>query len=362
MNWQRVAEISQELRDQPGMSGLIVAVRRGRAQVQVRAFGVDAAGVALASDTLMPVASITKLATALTVLRTVNEGALSLDAPIVDFLPEAMAARPEINLRTLLSHTAGLPEDVASGAAPYGPGLSWESIQPALLRTPTAVAPRTEVRYSNVGIGLAALAVERVRGQRFQDALRELVLTPLGIEAYLGDEPPRPPGRISGRFGAHAGSPLEPYNSTWYRSLGFPWGGLVTTAAGALALVQAFAPADDNFLAPALRADAVSDQTGGLAGGFRGWLRWDPCPWGLGAELHGHKSPHFAPESASAAAFGHGGQSGAYAGWDPQADTGWALLGTVTMDSWWRRMAGIGDAALQAESVDARSRGHQETQ
>ncbi len=347
MNWQRIAEIAAELQDKPGVPGLVVAARRVGKPVEVRAFGADAAGVPLMADTLLPVASITKLATTLAVLRTVAGGALSLDAPLDTLLPDAAAAQPGVTLRHLLSHTAGLPEDIAPGAAPYGPGLTWESVQTALLHTPVADAPNARVRYSNVGIGLAALAVERARGQRFQAALAELVLAPLAIEGYLGTEPPRTPGCTGGLLGNFAGTALEPYNSPWYRTLGFPWGGLITTAAGALALVHAFAVADDGFLPPALRADAVRDQTCGLAGGFSGWLEWDPCPWGLGAELHGHKEPHFAPARASAATFGHGGQSGAYAAWDPEAAMGWAMLGTRTMERWWRRMAEIGDALLQ---------------
>jgi beta-lactamase class C len=292
------------------------------------------------------VASITKLATTLAVLRTVADGALMLDAPLADILPDAAAAQSGVTLRTLLSHTAGLPEDVPPGSAPYGPGLAWETIQLALLHTALQAAPRMQVRYSNVGIGLAALAVERVRGQRFQHALHELVLEPLSIEAYLGSEPPRTPGHIAGLLGNYADTPFEPYNSAWYRTLGFPWGGLIATAAGALALTQAFAQAEDGFLPARLRADATSNQTEGLGGGFMGWLEWDPCPWGLGVELHGSKDPHFAPARASEAAFGHGGQSGTYSCWDPQANTGWALLGTRTMERWWRRMAEIGELAL----------------
>ncbi len=351
MDWQRIATIAEELRNAPGVPGLIVAARRGAEPVQVRAFGTDADGVALSADTLLPVASITKLATTLAVLRCVATRALDLDAPLADVLPDAAAAQAGVTLRTLLSHTAGLPEDVPSGAAPYGPGLSWESIQPALLHTPLDGAQRTRVRYSNVGIGLAALAVERVYGERFHEALRALVLEPLGIDAYLGTEPARAPGRVMGLLGSFAGTPFEPYNTPWYRALGFPWGGLITNATGALALVQAFAPADDAFLPPAVRADATRDQVGALAGGFTGWLEWDPCPWGLGAELHGNKAPHFAPAAASPATFGHGGQSGTYAAWDPQAQVGWALLGTRTMERWWRRMADIGSAVLEHDTL-----------
>ncbi|MBC8078615.1 MAG: serine hydrolase, partial [Chloroflexales bacterium] len=90
-------------------------------------------------------------------------------------------------------------------------------------------------------------------------------------------------------------------------------------------------------------------QSGGLNGGFAPPLLWNPCPWGLGAELRGAKVPHWVPPEAGANSFGHSGASGCIAWASPSANVSWALLGTRTADSGWllRRGPSIGAAILK---------------
>jgi beta-lactamase class C len=328
--------------------GIAVAVARGPGPLEYHVAGADARGEPLAPDTLFPVASITKMATALAVLRLCDTGVIALDDELEQHVPEAVAARPGVTLRALLCHAAGLPIDVAPGAAPYAAGLDWHALGQACMLTPPEAEPWARVQYSNVGYGLLALAVERRTDQPFADTLARLVLGPLGAEAYLGAEPPRPPAAQADVRGRHAGTPLEPFNSHFYRSLALPWAGLVTSAAGALAIVRAFR--DPRFLSPQLGAAASSDQTGGLAGGFVEPLRWSPCPWGLGPDVLGAKSPHWAPPEAGADSFGHSGASGCLAWCAPGAGVAWAILGARTADNGWllRRAPAIGAAILAA--------------
>lgn len=331
-----------------GVPGFVIAAARGDGPAAVLAVGADGAGRSLAADSLVPVASITKLAAALAVLRLADAGALGVDDPLARHLPEAAAARPGVTLRGLLSHTAGLPGDVAEGTAPYWPGLDWPALARACLQTPPARPPGQRVGYSNSGIGLLAVVVERLTGQPFPAALRSLVLDPLGIESYLGVESPRPPAWVAGDHGEHTGTPLEPFNSPFWRSLGLAWGGLLTTAEGALALARAFAGVPAGFLRPATLAEATRDQTGGLAGGLGPFGEWPRCPWGLGAELRGTKAPHWTPAAASPGSFGHLGASGCVAWADPAAGVAWAILGPRTCIDGWLTRAGpaIGAALL----------------
>lgn len=285
-----------------------------------------------APDALFPVASVTKLATALAILRLVAGGRAALDDELAAHLPHAAAA-DGVTLRTLLCHTSGLPDDVAPALAPYAPGLTWPHLAAACLKTPLACPPHTRVIYSNVGYGLLALVVEQRTGLPFAAALHDLVLDPLGIEGTFGAELPRPPALVSGNLGEHAGTSLEPFNSPFWRALAMPWAGLITTAAGALALVSAFGgftPAQD-FLPAELRSTATCDQTEGLSGGFSPWMEWSPCPWALGPELLGHKTPHMLGAGASPGSFGHSGYSGSLAWCDPNANGGrgaaFAVLG-----------------------------------
>lgn len=339
-----------------GVPGAVFAIAAGDGEARALALGADAAGAPLAADALFPVASVTKLATGLAALRLAASGALDLDAPLGRYLPDAAAALPGVTPRRLLCHTAGLPVDVEPARAPYAHGLSWPVLARACLATPPALAPGERVRYSNVGYGLLAIAAERLTGQPFARALAELVLDPLGVEGYLG-EAPRPAARVGGRLGDHAGTDREPFNSRFWQSLALPWAGLLTTAAGALALVRAYAGVPAGFLPPTLRAEATRDQTGGAPGGTPGFLEWPACPWGLGPELRGAKRPFYAPADAAQASFGHSGASGSLAWADPAAGVAWAMLGARTLPGWWLRWAGIG-AALVAEGVRQKALSH----
>jgi CubicO group peptidase (beta-lactamase class C family) len=350
MTWQAEVQpvVEQVMRSQD-VAGMVIAVACGAQAPEYLVVGCDAAGQRLHEDTLFPVASVTKLATALAVLRLVDRGMLGIEDPLAKHVPEAAAARPGITLRTLLTHTSGLRYDVAGHKAPYSRGLDWPTLAQACLATPPVDSPGARVNYSNVGFGLLAVVVERVTGVAFPAALRDLVLAPLGIEGYLGIEPPRPPARIGGDLGTGVGTELERYNSPFWRSLGMPWGGLITTADGALRLVQAYAGRPADFLSPAVVAAATRDQTGGLPGGVMAHImEWPRCPWGLGVELRGEKLPHMAPIEASPESFGHGGASGCLVWSDPRADVSWVMLTTRTFDDTWREWAAIGAAVLAA--------------
>ncbi len=339
-----IRAIVEEVRRERNVPGIVVAYTRGDGPVEHLSTGIDASGTPLAPETLLPVASVTKLGTALALLRLAARGALSIDDPLSSHLPQASAAVPGVTLRRLLCHTSGLPFDLPPGAAPYAPGLDWPALARACLTTPLQDPPMTRVRYSNIGPGLLARIVEMRTGLPFPSALRDLVLDPLQIDGWLGEAPPRPVAKLTGSLGKHAGTEIEAYNSPFWRSLGLPWGGLITTAAGALALVRAFSGVPPDFLPDDLRADATGDSTEGLPGGLYDSLAWPKCPWGLGPELRGEKAPHHSPQQASPGSFGHVGASGSLAWSDPEAGISWAVLGTRTFETWWKDLGRIGGA------------------
>ncbi|NTV64986.1 MAG: beta-lactamase family protein, partial [Oscillochloris sp.] len=294
-------------------------------------------------------ASLTKLAAALAVLRLVDLGALGLDDALMDHLPSAAAAQPRVTLRRILSHSAGLPVDVRPNLAPYQRGLTWERLAAACLAMPPVAPVGTLVQYGNLGYGLVALIVERISGMPFARALGELVLTPLDIEGYLGDEPPRAPVMLSDVRGNNPPE-LQPFNSAFYRSLALPWAGLLTTATGAIKLVRAFTERPAGFLSPQLAAEARQNQTVGLPGGSAAPLWYSDCPWGLGPELRGAKQPHWAPPTVMPSSFGHAGASGCIVWHDPTIDLSYAVMGTRTAaNGWLLRHAPTLGATLIAE-------------
>src|SRR5262245_35101691 len=157
---QHVRNAAEEVMRAAQVPGMLLAVARDAGPVELLAIGDDALGRSLARDTLFPVASITKLATALAVLRLIDQGALALDDQLSEHLPEAVAAQHGVTIRGLLCHTAGLPIDVPAALAAYAPGLDWPKLREACLETALEAAPGTRVQYDNVGYGLLAAIVE----------------------------------------------------------------------------------------------------------------------------------------------------------------------------------------------------------
>jgi len=359
----RLAALVQRIVEQPGSAfgapGAGVVVLRGDRVVDRIFFGTDAAGRPFGPDSLFPIASSVKLATGLTLHRLCELGRLALDDPLARHLPEAAAARPDVTLRALLSHVSGLPLDLSPESVTFDEKLDWPTLKQACLCTPLQDAPRVHFQYSNLGYGLLGITIERASGMSYQDAVRSLVLEPLGIEAYLGRAPPRAAAAIGDVRSRHVGTPVEPYNSTFWQALGLPWSGLVTTAEGLLSLALAYAGRSALIRAETC-AEATRNQNGTLGGGFRtrdpflgmdatSVLTWPACNWGLGIEVRGEKSPHWSPPLAGAASFGHIGSSGCVVWVVPSADTAWVVVGTRTTDGGWllRHAAGLGLAILR---------------
>ncbi len=342
---EQLAQTLAKILDPLRVPGVVVAAAHAEQQPFFFVYGSDADGVALRIDSCFPVASITKLATALAVLRLVDRGEITIESPLTNYLPEALG----LTVESVLCHTSGLALDLSATEAPYARGLDWATLKQACLAATPEAAPGTRVQYSNIGYGLLAALVEAQTGLGFADALQQLVLVPLGIQGYLGQDPPQTAVQLADVRGPHAHTDIEPFNSSFWRSLAMPWAGLVTNAAGALALVQAFLGYPVGFLQPETCILAISDHTNGLPGGFAPPMFWPHSAWGLGPELRGEKQPHWLPLGMPHA-FGHSGASGCLAWADPTTQVAWVILGTRTAGSGWllRRGPALCEAVLQS--------------
>ena len=340
MNGRSLRPVVEATLHDCGLPGAVVAAARGDEPPTHAVVGTDAEGRPLADDTLFPVASITKLATALCVLRLVDERVVALDDALVAYLPQAKAAQPGVTLRTLLTHTSGLPFEIGADSAPPWEHRSWDDFVTAWVATPLEVEPCTRVGYSNVGYALLGLVLERVCGKPIDEVVRSLVLAPLNIEAYLGEEPPRAPATLVDPLGP--GTATAWWNTPYWRSFPLPYVGLVTTAAGAIALARAFAPP---FLAAETAAEATTDQTGGLAGQFAD-RPWGPLPWGLGP-------PIGRLLAGSSRSFGHGGVTSCMVWVDPKTGVAVAALGTLVGLEWLNRGVPQIAAALASQPAEA---------
>ncbi|AKK11555.1 serine hydrolase domain-containing protein [Corynebacterium uterequi] len=139
-------------------------------------------------------------------------------------------------------------------------------------------APEQRRIYSSAGFEILADFVADTTGIAFADYLREGVFEPLGMTA------------------------TELYGSAGHG------------ARSTLADLVSFA---GELLAPTLLDEstlrtAFSVHYPDLRGVVPGYGMQKPCPWGLGFEIHGEKSPHWLPEDMPPETVGHFGMTGTY--------------------------------------------------
>lgn len=177
-------------------------------------------------------------------------------------------------LAHLLAHASGLPFE---GQVPVAP--------PAQRRI-----------YSNTGIEIAAHHLEVMAGMTFGSYLDGGVLEPLGMGATVLEGSPAhgAQGPLTDllRLARELLKPTLVSLPTWERATSVAWAALP-----------------------------------GLLPGFG---RQDPCDWGLGPEIRGHKAPHWTGKANSPGTYGHFGQTGSFLWVDPKA--GVALVGLNNTD------------------------------
>ena len=160
-----------------------------------------ATGAPMTPDTVVWIASMTKAVTGACAMQLVEQGRLSLDAPIKAVLPELAttqvlegfdaagaprlrAPKRDITLRHLLTHTSGFVYDIWSAdmgrymQAAGIPGIV--SCQNKALTTPLTFDPGDRWDYG-IGIDWAGKAVEAVSGQKLGQYMQQNILGPLGM-------------------------------------------------------------------------------------------------------------------------------------------------------------------------------------
>ncbi len=186
------------LRTQAQVPAVAGATFSSAGQPEVAAVGVRKLGdeTPVTTDDLWHIGSVTKSFTSLLMARCVERGDVSWDATLADLVGAARAGKyGPVTLTQLLGHRAGLPANltpvergtIAAGGATE-PVQRQRLIDRVLSGTP-ASAPGESFVYSNVGYIIAGAILEAKSGQRWEDLVREEVLTPLGLTS-AGQGPP----------------------------------------------------------------------------------------------------------------------------------------------------------------------------
>jgi CubicO group peptidase (beta-lactamase class C family) len=161
----------------PGMS---VAVLRGDSVLLARGYGYANVEhhVPATDSTVYEVGSVSKQFTAAAVVMLSEQGRLSLDDPIIRFLPEGSGVWPRVTIRHLLTHTSGIPDDTI-------PDWHRDYTEAELARSaaaqPLDFEPGDRESYSSTGYALLGFIIHRVTGVFWGDFVRDHIFRQLGM-------------------------------------------------------------------------------------------------------------------------------------------------------------------------------------
>jgi len=308
-----------------GCGGAVFRVSDAKGLIWEGATGLMAGpgSAPMETDTPFEVASITKMVTAATVLRMVEDGKLALDARLAEILDSYQAKGFEaVTIRQLLTHTSGLPDYWSDASRPNGflraflsePERMWEPEEIlACAREMRRGTPGKRFRYSDTNYVLLGLVVERIAKLPLHRAFREMIFDPLGMkDTWMSYREGR-----RGLAPSHRFEGKEDLNAVPRQSADWAGGGLVSTTRDLERLLRGMA-------------------TGGL---FRKAetldLMRESVPTGDEGITYGMGLYHVDPGNGHGELWGHDGHGNSFAYYWPER--GLFFTGTLnqTKNDWW---------------------------
>lgn len=340
-------------------AGAAVVVMRGDTIVIEQYAGVAAPGVPAGADVLWPLASISKVYAAATIMRLVEMGELTLNTLAVRIFPElAGQGREEVRIRHLLTHTAGWPYESPVMAERLQAQTPLAELLNEALTAPQLFAPGTQLSYSDYHWLILAEIARRITGHDFATLMHDLILRPMGLaQTVFPIGAAAPVAYVRGSLAE--GTPGAMYNSPYGRSLAHPAFGVAASARDLARFARHFAPGGPRVLCDATVRAMTSDQTAGVPGSYpviSGLGSQPRHAWGLGWALQTASTPALFSELVSFQSFGHHGASGCQVIVDPVQDLVLVALTNTHLNTgierWYDRLQAVAACAI----VDAAQR------
>ena len=152
------------------------------------------------AETIYHWASITKTFTGIAIMQLRDRGLLSLDDPVVKYVPELRLVHDpfgdisQIRIRHLMSHSAGFRGSTWpwGGDKPWHPfePTSWEQLVAMLPYTEVEFAPGSKYSYSNPGVIFLGRIVQLLSGDDYEVYVTKNILMPLGMHSTFFDRAP----------------------------------------------------------------------------------------------------------------------------------------------------------------------------
>jgi D-alanyl-D-alanine carboxypeptidase len=171
-------------------SGVVLVARDGKVLLRKGyGFANREKGILFAPETPHRVASISKMFTAMTVLKLRDQNSLKLEASICAYLEQCPKIWQAVTVQHLLGHTSGIPdyeEKLGLYKQAYLEFMTRQDATEKILaqakKDKLEFRPGTRFKYSNTGYVVLSSIVEKVAGIPFNQAVQKLVLEPAGLK------------------------------------------------------------------------------------------------------------------------------------------------------------------------------------
>jgi CubicO group peptidase (beta-lactamase class C family) len=219
--WRGVADRFHRTLEAEGVVGGALWFVRGEETLarEFHGFADLGSGRRVDENTIFHWASITKTLTGVAIMQLRDRGLLSLDDPVVRYLPELRLVHDPfgpvdaITIRHLMTHSAGF----RAGTWPWGGDDPWHPFEPTEWAQIVAMLPYTEVRfepgsrysYSNPGILFLGEVIERLSGEPYETYVDKNILRPLRMRrSYFDRTPPYLLPDRSNSYAVRVGEPV----------------------------------------------------------------------------------------------------------------------------------------------------------
>jgi CubicO group peptidase (beta-lactamase class C family) len=320
---QRAVELLRGWSETGEVPASALCVGRRGAMVEPCVFGV-------APGTPFLVASITKPILAAGVMALVERGRLGLDDRVAEYVPEFVGeGKGDVRIRHLLTHTSGLPDMLPENDQLRAAHAPLSAFVEGACRHPLLFPPGTRLRYQSMGFALLGEILARLAGAPAAEFLRRELFEPLGMADTALGAPADWLDRIAPSLLEEGREPCDwDWNSPYWRGLGAPWGGLVTTPADLARFARMML--DEGMLGRVrvLGTATVRAMAANQLEGFPSLPEEERrCrPWGLGWRLRWPGISANFGDLTGPRTYGHWGATGTLLWIDPDADAFCILL------------------------------------
>ena len=148
-------------------------------------------------DTKFNLGSMNKMFTATAIMRLIEQGKLGLDDPIAKYIDESWLPKSvteEITIRHLLTHSSGLGSYFNDTFDRSSRALfrNLDDYKPLIKDDRPAFEPGSRFQYSNTGMFLLGVVIEKVTGMDYFEHIRKAIYEPAGMtnsDCYEMDVP-----------------------------------------------------------------------------------------------------------------------------------------------------------------------------